>query len=109
MYRYAAQWLCYFVVLFKVSAMDNESCHVFTAAASHLKEGVLGLRVTLGDNMFGLFDSSPDVVLYRSESDGEGMIMVVENIPTVSNSNSQPYLNIYPYLLPSHLTYLPYL
>jgi len=51
--------------------MYRESCQ---AAASHLKEGVLGLRVPLGDEMFGLFDGSPDVVLCGSESDGKAMI-----------------------------------
>ena len=59
MHRYAAQWVCYF----------DESFHV---SASHLKEGVLGLRVPLGNDMFGLIDGAPDVVL--CESDGEGMI-----------------------------------
>jgi hypothetical protein len=52
-------------------AMDSESCHVST---SYLKEGVLGLRVPLGDDMFGLFDGSPDVVLCGSESDVKAMI-----------------------------------
>jgi len=51
--------------------MDSESCHVST---SYLKEGVLGLRVPLDDDMFGLFDGSPDVVLCGSESDGKAMI-----------------------------------
>jgi hypothetical protein len=51
--------------------MDSESFHV---SASHLKEGVLGLRVPLGNDMFGLIDGAPDVVLCGSESDGEGMI-----------------------------------
>ena len=51
--------------------MDSESCHVST---SYLKEGVLGLRVPLGNDMFGLIDGAPDVVLCGSESDGEGMI-----------------------------------
>ena len=60
-HRYAAQWVCYF----------DESFHV---SASHLKEGVLGLRVPLGNDMFGLIDGTPDVVLCGSESDREGMI-----------------------------------
>ena len=43
-------------------------------SASHLKEGVLGLRVPLGNDMFGLIDGAPDVVLCGSESDGKAMI-----------------------------------
>ena len=51
--------------------MESESFHV---SASHLKEGVLGLRVPLGNDMFGLIDGAPDVVLCESESESEGMI-----------------------------------
>jgi hypothetical protein len=60
--------MCNFVALYRASTMNSESCH---ESASHLKEGVLGLRVTLGNDMFGLIDGAPDVVLCGSESDGE--------------------------------------
>lgn len=51
--------------------MDSESCHVSTAA-SHLKECVLGLRVSLGDDVLSLLDSGLNVVLCGSDDDGDG-------------------------------------
>jgi hypothetical protein len=50
--------------------MDSESCHVSTAA-SHLKKCVLGLRVSLGDDVLSLLDSGLNMVLCGSDGDGE--------------------------------------
>lgn len=78
--------------------MYRESCQ---AAASHLKEGILSLRVPLGNDMFGLFDGAPDVVLCGSESDSDEVmvvvIMVVEEQFSLNPTpiHSHTYLRLY--------------
>ena len=80
--------------------MYRESCQ---AAASHLKEGVLGLRVPLGNDIFGLFDGAPDVVLCGSESYSDEVMVVVIMVV------EEQFLPTYPYLPKTIPSYLPYL